>query len=75
MCYIGVFDTSPEGVFDQTLSKVQSEYMVKALRSTGSRAEIYGDLAQSHRGIMRDFGKPGDPLTAAVDRFMFDPAK
>jgi hypothetical protein len=49
--------------------------MVKALRSTGSRAEIYGDLAQSHRGIMRDFGKPGDPLTAAVDRFMFDPAK
>ena len=75
ICYIGVFDTSPEGVFDQTLSKVQSEYMVKALRSTGSRAEIYGDLAQSHRGIMRDFGKPGDPLTAAVDRFMFDPAK
>lgn len=75
ICYIGIFDTSPEGVFNQTLSKVQSEQMVKVLRSAGARAEIYGDLAQSHRGIMRDFGKPVDPLTAAVDRFMFGPTQ
>jgi acetyl esterase/lipase len=75
ICYIGVFDTSPEGVFNQTLTKVQSEKMVNVLRDAGARAEIFGDLAQSHRGIMRDFGKSGDPLTAAVDRFMFGPTK
>jgi len=68
--YVGVFDTSPEGVFNQTLTQVQSERFVAALRKTGADAETFGNLAQSHREIMRDFGMEGDGLTAAVDRFI-----
>lgn len=68
--YVGIFDTTPEGPFDQTLTKVQSERLVSALRATGADAEVFGNLAQSHRGIMRDFGRDDDVLTAAIGRFI-----
>lgn len=67
--YAGIFDTSPEGVYEQTLSKVQSEAFAESLRKTGAHAEVYGEPEQTHRGIMRDFGSPGDGITAAVDAF------
>ena len=69
IAYVGVFDTGPT-IFNQTLTKVQSERLVAALRKTGADAETFGNLAQSHREIMRDFGMEGDGLTAAVDRFV-----
>ncbi len=70
LIYVGIFDTTPEGPFDQTLTKVQSERLASALRAMGADAEVFGNLAQSHRGIMRDFGQDEDGLTAAVGRFI-----
>ncbi|HUF21324.1 MAG TPA: alpha/beta hydrolase [Burkholderiales bacterium] len=69
LVYGGIFDTNPEGVYEHTLTKVQSEAFAEALRKTGAHAEVYGEPKKTHRGIMRDFGSPEDGITAAVDAF------
>lgn len=69
LVYGGIFDTSPEGVYEHTLTKVQSEAFAEVLRKAGAPAEVYGEPAITHRGIMRDFGSAGDGITAAVDAF------
>jgi len=68
--YTGVFDTSPAGVFKNTLSKVQSERFVSALQKVGAAAETFGDMQQTHRGIMQDFGKRDDGITSAIEKFL-----
>lgn len=68
--YGGIFDTNPEGVYEHTLTKVQSEAFAEALRKTGAYAEVYGEPAKTHRGIMRDFGSPGDGITQTVETFL-----
>jgi acetyl esterase/lipase len=68
--YGGIFDTNPEGVYEHTLTKVQSEAFAEALRKTGAHAEVYGEPEKTHRGIMRDFGSPGDGITDAVEAFL-----
>jgi len=68
--YTGTFDTSPAGAFRNTLSKVQSERFVAALRKVGAEAQSYGDLEQTHRGIMRDFGTADDGITVAINEFL-----
>jgi acetyl esterase/lipase len=68
--YTGIFDTNPEGVYKHTLTKVQSEGLAKSLRSTGTYAEVYGESKNTHRAIMRGFGKEGDGITQAVQEFL-----
>ena len=70
--YAGIFDTNPEGVFRQTLSKVQSEAFAERLRATGSRAEVYGEPEKTHRNVIREFGRPGDEITRTVQAFLED---
>jgi hypothetical protein len=68
--YTGIFDTNPEGVYKHTLTKVQSEGLAEALRRTGTFAEVYGEPENSHRGIMRGFGKDDDGITRSVQEFL-----
>lgn len=70
LVYTGTFDTSPAGVFRNTLSKVQSERFASTLRSAGADVEIYGDLEQTHRGIMQTFGNHDDGITRAIRGFL-----
>lgn len=68
--YTGIFDTNPKGIFQQTLTKVQSEAFAEALRTTGSYAEVYGEPDKTHRGIMQKFGSAEDGLTQTVAKFL-----
>ncbi|MDE0511093.1 MAG: alpha/beta hydrolase [Gammaproteobacteria bacterium] len=70
--YGGIFDTSPEGVFKQTLSKVQSEAFAERLRTAGSHAQVYGEPEKTHRSVIRDFGRPGDEITRTTRAFLKD---
>jgi acetyl esterase/lipase len=56
--------TAPEG------SAVQSRAFAARLREAGNIAETYAAAFKTHAEINSDLGRPGDPLTGQVDRFL-----
>ncbi len=48
----------------------QARLLAEALREKGGRAEIAAIPGKSHATINADCGKPGDPVTAAIEKFL-----
>lgn len=51
-------------------SAVQSAAFAARLREAGSVAETYAAAFKTHAEINSDVGRPGDPLTGQIDRFL-----